>query len=298
MSNTSIEWTSKVWNVTRGCARVSAGCGTGVAGGCYAERQAHRFSGPGMPYEGLTKMGKHGPQWTGRCIFVPEKLDEPLHWKKPARIFVNSMSDLFHDDITNEQISTVFSVMADCPQHTFQILTKRPARMLEALEWIEEHSGGHHGNWPLQNVHLGVSCENQETANERIPILLKCPAGVRFVSAEPLLGAIAFGEKHLGQGSDCPECGWGVLVDEEGCCATCGEYSMWYGLDWVIVGGESGPRRRDCEVEWIHSIVEQCEGVGVPCFVKQDSGARSGGQGRLSDELWSIKQFPVTGETP
>jgi protein gp37 len=275
----AIGWTDATWNPVRGCTKVSAGCRS-----CYAETFAERWRGvKGHPFEQGFDLR-----------LVPEAIEKPLHWKKPRRIFVNSMSDLFHEEVPFHYISTVFSVMADCPQHTFQILTKRPARMLEALEWIEEHSGGHHGEWPLQNVHLGVSCENQETANERIPILLKCPAAIRWVSAEPLLGPLdlfmvdedgGFGPGFITKAyTQLTDYGTGVEYGVDA--------QVW--LDWVVVGGESGPRRRDCEVEWIHSIVEQCEGVGVPCFVKQDSGARSGGQGRLSDELWAIKQFPVT----
>ncbi|HEX2677999.1 MAG TPA: DUF5131 family protein, partial [Polyangiales bacterium] len=133
MGETAIEWTDTVWNPVRGCARVSPGCES-----CYAERQAHRFSNPGGPYEGLTVLGKHGPRWSGRARFVPETLDAPLRWRKPRRIFVNSMSDLFHHDITNEQIAAVFGVMAACPQHTFQVLTKRAERLPEWFRWVDE----------------------------------------------------------------------------------------------------------------------------------------------------------------
>ena len=125
MSDSKIQWTDKTWNPVRGCSRISSGCDN-----CYATGQAHRFSGTGMPYDGLTVIRNGKVDWKGEARFIPEKLAEPLKWKKPCRVFVNSMSDLFHDSITDEQIAAVFGVMAACPQHTFQILTKRPKRML------------------------------------------------------------------------------------------------------------------------------------------------------------------------
>lgn len=231
MADTTIEWADKVWNCVRGCAKLSEGCRN-----CYAMRMAHRFSGKGQPYEGLTRLTSNGPAWTGRARFVPEMLAAPLHWRKPARIFVNSMGDLFHDDITNEQITAVFGVMAACPQHTFIVLTKRPERMLEwfkwaremgdrytcnaeedrteegirwatasmcngqatkALNWQSDSSHEHLSDrgigkwtWPLPNVWLGVSCENQATADFRIPLLFETPAAVRVLSIEPMLGPV------------------------------------------------------------------------------------------------------------
>ena len=262
MTGTTIAWTDVTWNPVRGCARVSPGCEH-----CYAERQAHRFSGSGKPYEGLTVLGNHGPRWAGAARFVPEMLGAPLTWRKPQRVFVDSMSDLFHDDITDAQIAQVWWVMGQCVGlldptryrgHTFQILTKRPERMRQWLSgwcdmdtrrrWIEAFgatfdwaSGPRY--WPdvLPGVWLGVSCEDQQRTNERVPLLLETPAALRFVSAEPLLGRIDF--------------------DSIGPAAA--------QLDWVIVGGESGPRARACEVDWIRSIVRQCRNAGVPCFVKQ-----------------------------
>ena len=261
MTKSKIEWTEKVWNTIRGCALVSAGCKN-----CYAMKQAYRFDSPGQPYDGLTEMGPTGARWTGKARFVSDMVDRPLDWKLPCVVFVNSMSDLFHADVTNEQIAAVFGVMAACPQHTFQILTKRPERMLEWFKWIErfEHPnilGCLHvslcdamqvqgdwdpdvlhceellsAEWPLPNVHLGVSCENQEAADERIPILRSIPAALRWVSAEPLLAEVK------------------LPLD---------------GIDWVVVGGESGPGARQCCVEWIEKIVRDCKGALVPVFVKQ-----------------------------
>lgn len=256
---TTIEWTDATWNPVRGCSIVSEGCRN-----CYAMKQAHRFSGEGMPYEGLTELGPQGPRWTGTIRLVPELLDAPLRWKTPRRIFVNSMSDLFHEDVPDEFIVSVFTVMAIAEKHTFQVLTKRPRRMLDLLsKWTSEdlYTAWHDftgeppevSAWPLPNVWLGVSVEDQKTADERIPILLQTPAAVRFVSAEPLLGPVDL------QRSD-------ELAMVQ--CVRNGS-TIERGIDWVIVGGESGPGARPCDVAWIRSIVEQCQAAAVPCFVKQ-----------------------------
>lgn len=243
---TKIQWTDETWNPVVGCSRVSPGCEN-----CYAERVAHR--GLTDRHRGLTVVGKHGPRWTGEARFVPEALSKPLHWRKPRRVFVNSMSDLFHDDITFEQIAAVFGVMAATPHLTYQVLTKRPARMLEFMRWIGRTSGCA-TEWPLPNVWLGVSVEDQRRADERIPLLLECPAAVRFLSGEPMLEAIDLrrwtndehGRRHIGAPA---------------------------GIGWVIVGGESGPGARPCSLGWIRSVVEPCGAAGVPVFVKQ-LGAR------------------------
>jgi protein gp37 len=294
VAKSEIQWCDAVWNPTRGCARVSPGCGTGTAGGCYAERQAHRFSGKGQSYEGLTILGKHGPRWVGNARFVPEKLGEPLKWRKPQRVFVNSMSDLFHSDITNEQIAAVFGVMAACPRHTFQCLTKRPERMLEWFRWVQCQSETPSGAemfvqqcaynllgdrfplhpikgtfkrypWPLRGVHLGVSCEDQQRADERIPLLLQCPAAVRWVSYEPALEAVDF-TRYLKP----------TLVSADGRRlqhpdpAVPNTGGTWeFGLDWLVAGGESGPNARQCSVDWIRDVVRQCQHASVPVFCKQ-----------------------------
>jgi protein gp37 len=218
VADTSIEWATKVWNVTRGCSRVSPGCGGAAGeGGCYAERQAMRFSGPGQPYEGLVRLGKQGPRWTGAMRFVPEKLTEPLSWRTPQRIFVDSMSDLFHDGVSDDDIERVFAVMAICAMHErdyghiFQILTKRAARMRQYTSASREEMRerlctrvailmndgdgwwdqiAYHMPWPLPNVHCGVSVEDQKRADERIPDLEATPAAVRFISLEPQLESV------------------------------------------------------------------------------------------------------------
>ena len=278
--NTSIEWTDATWSPVRGCSIVSKGCTN-----CYAMKQAHRFSGPGRAYEGLTKLTNGGPVWTGKVQLVPELLAAPLHWRKPRRVFVNSMSDLFHEDVPDEFIDQVFAVMALCPQHTFQVLTKRAERMRRYLTatkvLIEIDSVSMlmlskqteqtvvnlpRRDWPLPNVWLGVSCEDQATADERIPVLLDTPAAVRFVSAEPLLAPVDLTPLlQIGtRGGD------GIVRPD---------------LSWLIVGGESGPGARPCDVAWIRSIVAQCKAAGT-AFVKQ-LGARPIWNGCAGpDEHW------------
>jgi len=298
-----IAWTDAVWNPTIGCSRVSAGCES-----CYAERFAHRGLRP--EHKGLTVAGPKGPRWTGEVRCLPERLDVPLRWRKPRRVFVDSMSDLFHESVPDEFIDRVFAVMALCLQHTFQVLTKRPERMRDYVtsekradsagdaimqvvdRWdhqppIRLHDGrmedgemtgdGLTLDWPLPNVWLGVSCEDQAAADERTPKLLRTPAAVRFLSLEPLLGPI-----HLAQqnpdgswppSSPQPETAWIPHKDWPD------DFDYWqakaHGIHWVIVGGESGPGARMTDVDSIRSVVEQCRDAGVPVFVKQ-LGSKSG----------------------
>jgi len=239
---------------------------------------AARFSGPGQPYEGLAKIGVRTgwhPKWTGDVRLVPEHLADPLRWRRPRKVFVNSMSDLFHEKLTNEEIAAVFGVMAAAPRHTFQILTKRAKRMRDWFRWIErdgvsarepllscELHAARHGVifptgtkpalcWPLPNVWLGVSVEDQRRADERIPLLLETPAAVRFVSAEPLLGPVNL-ERYL----PClPPCG--PPIDHGPA------------LSWVIVGAESGPGARPMQEDWARSIRDQCAAAGVAFHFKQ-----------------------------
>lgn len=259
MTKTSIEWTDSTWNPVRGCSKVSAGCQS-----CYAMKAAHRFSGPGRPYEGLTQLVKgKGPQWTGVVRVVPEKLIEPLTWREPRRVFVNSMSDLFHEEVPTSFIAHVFAVMSACPRHTFQVLTKRPARMAAVLSspefWAMVWGFGMEEYWtssdlvridelgpgfPLANVWLGTSVEDQAAADARLPHLLATPAAVRFLSCEPLLGPVDLA-------------GWIRSEFTEP------------GIGWVIIGGESGPGARPCDVGWIRSLLGQCADAGVAPFVKQ-----------------------------
>ena len=242
---TKIQWTDETWNPLRGCSRVSEGCRN-----CYAEKMAARFDGPGLAYAGLTKDRK----WNGRVTFIADKLDQPLHWKKPRRIFVNSMSDLFHENVPDEWIDRIFAVMALSPQHVFQVLTKRPDRMCKYLQLKR---------YPLPNVWLGVSVEDQETADRRIPILLDTQAAIRWVSYEPALGPVDL--THITVETRWAQKSFDALesdsVAEPNANAT--------SLDWVVVGGESGPGARPCDLEWVRHVVQQCKNAGVPCFVKQ-----------------------------
>lgn len=225
---TKIEWTEATWNPVTGCKKVSAGCKH-----CYAERDWARLA--------------HLPSYQGRAftdvVCHPERLDQPLRWKRPRRIFVNSMSDLFHPDVPIEFIRQVFDVMEVCPQHTFQILTKRAERM-QFLLWSE-------WDWkPAANIWLGVSVEDQATADERIPLLLQTPAAVRWISAEPLLGAVDLSQFLIHS------------LDEAEAVGN-------YGLDWVVAGGESGSLARPMYPDWVRNLRNQCADANVPFLFKQ-----------------------------
>jgi protein gp37 len=211
-----IEWTDATWNPVTGCTKVSAGCKN-----CYAERTMKRF----QPDRSFTDVQLH-----------PERLEQPLHWSRPRSVFVNSMSDLFHPDVPFEFVDKVFQQMYAAYWHMYQILTKRPERMLEFHRTVGAY---------LPNVWLGVSCEDQKTADERIPLLLDMPAALRFVSCEPLLGSIDLRR-----------------------------YIYPHGIGWVIVGGESGPHERPTHPDWVRSLRDQCvtampAGGPVPFFFKQ-----------------------------
>jgi protein gp37 len=210
-----------------------------------------------------------------RVQLLPKHLEDPLHWRKPRRVFVNSMSDLFHKDVPDSYIARVFAVMAKARQHTFQVLTKRPERMLQFMEGLRATEHGRllmveptgaseplAGAYllPLPNVWLGTSVEHQVTADERIPLLLQTPAAVRFLSCEPLLAPVTLG-------------------------------STLALLDWVIVGGESGEHYRPMDLDWARSIREQCQVAGVAFFFKQSSGAKPGRGRELDGRLW--EEYPA-----
>ena len=258
MSQTPIEWTDYVWNPTRGCSRVSEGCRN-----CYAERIAARFSqGFGDshkeqgPFAGYAIRTDSGPRWTGKVELIESKLLEPLHWKKPRRVFVNSMSDLFHENLPDESIDRVFAVMETTRHITYQVLTKRAQRMREYLSnWRRAGSLlKEQGRRPLDNVWIGVSVENQATADERIPELLRTPAAIRFVSYEPALEQVNFTP----------------FLDPVSFSIGLG---MRRGIGWGIIGGESGPGARPFDIEWARNTIRQFKAAGVPLFVKQ-LGAR------------------------
>lgn len=262
---TEIAWCDSTWSPVRGCTRVSRGCEH-----CYSELLCSR----GLPNlkspttgEDFARKTPSGPRWTGRVELIESQLEIPLHWRKPRRIFVNSMSDTFHEALPDEAIDRIFAVMALCPQHTFMVLTKRPKRMQKWFagclvdgklrgglgKAVQGICGGTYGGyaieafyklqlafkswpWPLPNIQLGVSVEDRSTLH-RIDQLRETPAALRFLSLEPLLEDL--GELDL------------------------------RGIGWCIVGGESGPGARPCRVEWIRSVVKQCAAAGTSCFVKQ-----------------------------
>ena len=261
---TKIQWTDATWNPITGCTRVSRGCEH-----CYAERLAagrlrHHTSRAGLTDE-------HG-RWNGLLRFNRQWLNQPLEWKKPRRVFVVAHGDLFHENVPDEWIDHVFAVMAMARQHVFQVLTKRPERM---RRYLSEEVGKHPGNtvierlekridsrwqgklltwpwahkederWPLKNVWIGTSVEDQATADERIHVLLKTPAAVRWLSVEPMLEPISF--SHM-------------------------LYAWPPKLHWVVCGGESGPGYRPMKAEWARTIRDQCEQAGVPFFMKQMAG--------------------------
>jgi protein gp37 len=327
-----IEWTEATWNPVYGCTKVSPGCAN-----CYIERTPpYRVAGLRFERGAIPVQLK------------PERLDQPLRWQRPRRVFVNSLSDLFHENVPFEFIDHVFAAMAAVPQHTFQVLTKRPRRMLEYMTAVaadgsddggEGYQGAHFRvdclaarleakkynqplkwrlegdpiEWPLPNVWLGVTCENQRWANERIPLLLETPAAVRFVSCEPLLGPVDLTRLVW------PDRGAVLLstltvpprLNALRGYSDNGRHTR---LDWVIVGGESaGSRARrlvywetggESEVPgwepkpqalaWVRSIRDQCLNAGVPFFFKQWGGPRPDSGGRALDgRIWDDREVRV-----
>jgi protein gp37 len=229
---TAIEWTEATWNPVTGCSKVSPGCAH-----CYAERLSLRFGWSRRP-------------WTPdaaeeNVVLHPERLEQPLRWRRPRQVFVNSMGDLFHEAVPLEFIAEVFEVMVRAERHTFQILTKRAERAAALAAELP---------WPA-NVWMGVSIENRRWVG-RADLLREVPAAVRFISAEPLLGPL--------------------------------EGLELAGIDWLIAGGESGPRHRPVRAEWLRELRDRCQAEGVAFFFKQWGGARSSSGGRVLDEReWS-----------
>lgn len=259
MTTTKIEWTDRRWNPITGCTPLSEGCAH-----CYAKRMAHRLAGRfGYP--------KEDPF---RVTFHPDRLDLPLRWRKPSRVFVNSMGDLFHGGVPNKHIGKVLGIVASCKQHIFQVLTKRPLRMEHLLNQDivgpvkgeatqtayeisqETFARDFHLKWPLYNLWLGVTVENAKHT-DRIDILREIPATVRFISFEPLLGDV--GKLDLA------------------------------GIHWVIVGGETGPGARVMNPDWARSIRDQCQSARVPFFFKK-TGTALGNQEYL-DNTW-YREYP------
>lgn len=243
---TGIQWTEETWNPTTGCDRVSIGCDH-----CYALTMARRLKGMGSAkYQRDGNPSTSGPGFG--LTMHEDALTIPLRWKKPRKVFVNSMSDLFHDGVSSAFLASVFDVMRQTPQHTYQILTKRHARLRSVMKTAVPGE-----RWPLPNVHLGVSVDDQKWADLRIPALLETPAAVRFLSCEPLLGPVNL-RPYLN------------------------------GLHWIIVGGESGRGARPMDLEWVRRIIEDCHDCDVPVFVKQ--------LGSVWARDWYIGGKPVGGK--
>jgi protein gp37 len=235
-TKSNIEWTEMTWNPVTGCTKISQGCKH-----CYAERMAKR----------LTAMGSDRYRNGFRVTLHPDLLDVPRKWRQPRVVFVNSMSDLFHEDIPDAFIQRVFATMRDCPQHTFQVLTKRAERLAALAPRLP---------WP-HNVWMGVSVEDARVVN-RIGYLQQAPAAVRFLSLEPLIGPLE-----------------GLRLE---------------GIDWAIVGGESGPRARPMKPEWVKSILRQCRAASVAFFFKQWGGVRKDMTGRkLNGTFYNEMPLPA-----
>lgn len=286
---TGIQWTEATWNPVTGCTHVSLGCDR-----CYSVKMTHRLESMGQSkYAGLTVLNGRGDRhFNGVVRCHDDALEIPLHWRKPRRVFVNSMSDLFHKDVPFEFIDKVFAVMALCPQHTFQVLTKRPERMAEYTARRRLIPGGTMMGgmepwktscddvyqivrktipdaplvWPLPNVWLGTSVENQSAADERIPHLLRCPARVRFLSVEPILEAVNL-RPQIGPHCHCNPVSEPTPCDEYHETGQCSHTPS--RISWVIVGGESGPGARPYALEWASDIIGPCRSAGVPVFHKQ-----------------------------
>lgn len=260
---TAIEWTDATWNPITGCSVVSPGCKN-----CYAMRLAGARLRHDPSRAGLTHATKAGPVWTGEVRFNARWLDQPLRWRRPRRIFVCAHGDLFHEAVPDEWIDRIFRVMSTAPRHTFQVLTKRAERMRRYLSDPTVHGRIRYDArppWPLPNVWLGVSVEDQRRADERIPILLDTPAAVRWISAEPLLGPISL-----------------AAIDVDGETEVLPLGAEWLGrsdeiegldlprLDWVVAGGESGPNARPMHPDWARSLRDQCAAADVPFLWKQN----------------------------
>lgn len=331
--NTHIEWTEATWNPITGCSVTSPGCTN-----CYAMQLAGTRLADHPSRAGLTREVNGNHVWTGEVRFNEQWLDQPLRWKRPRMIFVCAHGDLFHESVPDAWIDRVFAVMALAPQHTFQVLTKRSARMRDYfaakteirpplngsseygrakghveqwanltgmkagidLPWRPRHeSGGYWWGfkadmpWPLPNVWLGVSVEDQQRADERIPDLLATPAAVRWISAEPLLGPVDLCAVRSGELLTAPIAGYIPLTSTDHKPAR---------IDWVVVGGESGKGARPMHPDWARSLRDQCAAADVPFFFKQwgEWMPLVEGQGHLrfadgTDRSVGIKPVPFLG---
>lgn len=279
MGKTKIEWATDTWNPVTGCSKVSPGCAH-----CYAETLSLRF-------------GRSAGPWTPanaerNVVLHPERLEQPLRWRRPRMVFVNSMSDLFHEQVPDQFIAEVFAVMARAGRHTFQVLTKRPERAKKLLggAWIQNEvdelcEWAPFGRpWPLSNVWLGVSIENRRFLH-RADVLRDTPAAVRFISAEPLLGPL------IAERVFCADAEWGALWPDG---YSDPELDL-TGIDWLIVGGESGPSHRPIREAWVRDLRDAAEVSGTAFFFKQWGGTTPKGGGReLDGRTWD--EYPQAPE--
>ncbi len=288
---TNISWATETWSPVIGCTKIGAGCQN-----CYAIGWAHRHANnPRMkdsvtfinPYEDLVE--PNGKNWTGEVSCIDARLEIPLHWKKPRRIFLPSMGDIFHEDVPDEFLDKIFAVMVLCPQHQFMVLTKRPDRMREficrsdarvmihAVLWEMFGPDTYGIAWPLPNVALGVSVSNQPEADASIPELLQTPAAMRFISAEPLLGGLDLLQylKPVFRNCDLPCANKDDELERQGALSTIAKAAHEYMgssqkfLDLVIAGGETGPGARPSHPQWFRDLRYQCAEAGVPFHFKQ-----------------------------
>ena len=265
---TKIEWSDATWNPITGCSVISPGCQR-----CYAMKLAGGRLRNHPSRQGLTVQTKVGPVWNGQVRFNQEWLDQPLKWRRPRQIFVCAHGDLFHENVPDEWVDRVFNVMAKAHfmqrGHVFQVLTKRAERM--ALYMMKNRLTLKH--WPLPNVWLGVSVEDQKRADERIPLLLDTSAAVRWISAEPLLSEI-----------DLYRGGFSFLERMKS-----PNGKRYNRLDWCVVGGESGHGYRPMDPSWARMLREQCAAAGVPFFMKQMAGKKP-----IPEDLL-IREYPIGG---
>lgn len=259
---TEIEWCEETWSPVTGCTPISAGCRN-----CYARRMANRLRGRfGYPADDPF-----------RVTFHPGRLDKPLGWKKPRMIFVCSMGDLFHKDVDKWERDDIFSSMTRAPQHIYMVLTKRPEIMFDYFH-MPKGQGKFKTRYGIldenPNIWLGVTAENQEEADRRIPILLQIPAAVHFVSVEPMLGAVDFSKGDGGLGY------FKFVRDEPNRFS-----AKLRGLDWIICGAETGPGKRHMKTEWARDLRDQCAAASVPFFFKKDSNKNRLLNGKMYEEM-------------
>ena len=321
MSKTNISWTDETANWIVGCTKISAGCAK-----CYAATAANSARLQQFPqYKNVVD---HEGNWNGHVEFVPKVLDDLLKGKRKRRVFAPSMSDPFHPEVKDEWLDQFFAAVALTPHITYQVLTKRPERMLEYFSSLDPTAKGGEGyswpysamcenpKWPLPNLWLGVTVENQAAAHERIPLLLQAPVAVRFLSIEPMLEEMNI-HQYFGRFWQCPECGdsddfsW-LSKPSQIYCSACGDDSQdvpvkkgAQGISWVIIGGESGPNARPFYLEWAESLIEQCKSANVPVFMKQlgsnafykgqsyKTKSRAGSDPSEWPEPLRVQEFPV-----